>query len=241
MNSARDPHGVTIGHKHYSHRSPGLRAALLGANDGLVSISAIVMGVIGANVADRFLLLSALAALTGGTLSMALGEYVSVSVQSDSEKADIQKEIEEHAKGPEFQQRELEELAGIYEAKGLDPELAMTVAQELSKGDVIRVHMQDELGIDVDNLSSPIQACIFSGLSFLFGGAIPLIAMIFQQKLIRIIVIIVIDLILFFLFAVVSSKLAGSPKIFKACFRLVFGGFLALSCTFLTGYLFTIL
>src|SRR5690349_20859805 len=114
-----DPHGSTIGHKHYSHRSPVIRAAVLGANDGLVSVSAILMGVIAGNTTDHFLLLTSISAIMGGSLSMAVGEYVSVSAQRDSERADINKEIAEHAKGPESQQHELDELTNIYVNRGL--------------------------------------------------------------------------------------------------------------------------
>jgi len=235
-----DPHGVTIGHKHYSHRSPVLRAALLGANDGLVSISAILMGVIAGNTGDRILLLTSVSAILAGSISMAVGEYVSVSTQRDSERADIQKEIDEHAKGPESVQRELDELTAIYINKGLSPELARMVAEELSRGDVIRVHMQDELGIDIDNLSSPSKAALFSGISFLFGSIIPLVAIFVKNKWIRIGTIVVIDLILFIFFGYLSARLGGAPK-GRPIARIITGGLFALGITFAAGYLFSLL
>ena len=230
-----DPHGVTIGHKHYSHRSPLLRAALLGANDGLVSVSAILLGVIAATVPDQILLLTSISAIVGGSLSMALGEYVSVSTQKDSELADIEKEKREHAKGPESQEMEMQELAQIYEQRGLSKTLARTVAEELSKGDVIRVHMQDELGIDIDNLSSPLKAAVFSGFSFLVGSSIPLFCLLVRSIIPRIIVLVIIDIILFIFFGIFSAKLGGA-SIWKACLRITIGGLIALGVTYGVGY-----
>ena len=235
-----DPHGTTIGHKHYSHRSPVLRAAVLGANDGLVSVSAILMGVIAGQTSDRILLLTSVSAILAGSISMAVGEYVSVSTQRDSEKADIQKEIDEHAKGPESRQRELEELADIYVNRGLSAPLARQVAEELSRGDVIRVHMQDELGIDIDNLSSPSKAAFFSGISFLFGSVPPMISLFFKNKWLRIGIIVFIDVILFIIFGIVSSKLGGAPMM-RPVFRILLGGLCALAITYAVGYLFTII
>jgi|SRR6478609_7796190 len=235
-----DMHGITIGHKHYSHRSPSLRAAVLGANDGLVSISAILMGVIAGNTSDRFLLLTSVSAILGGSISMAVGEYVSVSTQRDSERADIQKEIDEHSKGPEYVKRELDELTNIYIKRGLNRILARQVAVELSKGDVIRVHMQDELGIDIDNLSSPSKASFYSGISFLFGSVIPLCALFVKNQMARILTIIAIDIVLFILFGYISAKLGGAPKLLP-CIRIILGGLFALGITYAAGYLFSII
>lgn len=232
----KDPHGIYIGHKHYSHRSPFLRAALLGANDGLVSVSAILLGVIAATQSDRVLILASVSAIVGGSLSMALGEYVSVSTQRDSEKADIQKEKDEHAKGPVSRAMELQELALIYEKKGLNSQLAKQVAEELSKGDVIRVHMRDELGIDIDNLSSPTKAAFFSGISFLVGSSIPLLCLLFKKTWIRIAVLASIDILLFLLFGFLSAYLGGA-SIIKACSRIAIGGIIALAATYAAGYL----
>ena len=198
------------------------------------------MGVIAGNTTDQILLLTSISAIIAGSLSMAVGEYVSVSTQRDSEKADIQKEIDEHAKGPEHVRRELDELTIIYINRGLNPKLARQVAVELSKGDVIRVHMQDELGIDIDNLSSPSKAALFSGLSFLVGSAPPLIALLIKTKLIRILVIVGIDLILFTIFGVLSARLGGAP-VRRPCIRIIIGGLGALGITFAVGYLFNIL
>lgn len=235
-----DPHGGAIGHKHYSHRSPSLRAAVLGANDGLVSVSAILMGVIAGNTTDRILLLTSISAILGGSISMAVGEYVSVSSQRDSERADIQKEIDEHAKGPEHRMRELDELTGIYVQKGLNQRLAREVAEELSRGDVIRVHMRDELGIDIDELSSPSKAAFFSGISFLFGSIVPMISLFIPNRLIRILIIIAIDIVMSILFGIISARLGGAP-LFKPCVRILIGVLGALGVTFAAGYLFSIL
>lgn len=163
-------------HVHHSNRAPWLRALVLGANDGLVSTAALIMGV-GAGSADLFVLrLSGVAGLISGALSMAVGEYVSVSSQRDAEHADIQKEIIEQLKGPEAQARELEELAQIYESRGVPPDLARQVAVALTEKDVIRAHARDELGIDIDELANPIQAAVVSALTFTCGAAIPLLS-----------------------------------------------------------------
>ena len=233
------PHSAS--HKHYSKRSPNLRAALLGANDAVVSVSAIIMAVIAGDVANRILLLTSISAIVGGSLSMAVGEYMSVSTQRDSEKADIKKETEEHAKGPEAQQRELQELTAIYIHKGLPPALAQVVAEELSKGDnVVRIHIMEELGINVDELSSPTKAAFFSGLSFLFGGVFPLFALLFTNKWYRVGAVVAIDTVLFVFFGMLSATLGGSSKA-KATVRVLIGGLVALAVTFGVGYLFTVI
>ena len=166
-------------HTHHSNRTPWLRALVLGANDGLVSTAALLMGV-GSGSSDLAVLrLSGVAALISGALSMALGEYVSVSAQKDAEKADIDKEIQEQLKGPEAQARELDELAQIYVDRGVPEELARQVAVALTEKDVIRAHARDELGIDIDELANPIQAAVVSALCFSFGAALPLLSCIF--------------------------------------------------------------
>lgn len=163
-------------HTHHSNRAPWLRALVLGANDGLVSTAALLMGV-GAGTTDLHILrLSGVAGLIAGALSMAVGEYVSVSSQRDAEQADIKKEIEEQLKGPAAQARELEELAQIYVSRGVPPPLARQVAVALTEHDVIRAHARDELGIDLEELANPLQAAVVSALCFTTGAAIPLLA-----------------------------------------------------------------
>jgi len=195
------------------------------------------MGVIAGKTSDKILLLTGVSAILAGSISMTVGEYVSVSTQRDSEKADIRKEIEEHAKGPEHVRRELDELIGIYVDKGLSERLARQVAIELSKGDVIRVHMREELGIDIDNLSSPIKAAVFSGLSFLVGSIAPMASLLVKNAVARIAVIIAIDVVMFIAFGIISARLGGSTA-FRACVRITIGGLCALAVTFGIGYVF---
>lgn len=163
-------------HEHFSNRAPWLRAMVLGANDGLVSVAALMMGVAGGNADLSVLRLSGVAGLIAGALSMAVGEYVSVSSQRDAEHADIKKEIEEQLKGPEARARELEELAQIYVARGVPYHLAFQVAHHLTERDVIRAHARDELGIDIDDMANPWQAAGVSFLCFGIGATVPLLA-----------------------------------------------------------------
>lgn len=130
-------------HVHHSDRAPWLRAMILGASDGLVSVSSLMLGVAAGSSEQSIMVLSGVAGLVGGALSMAVGEYISVSSQRDAEQADIEKERQEQAKGPEAQARELDELTEIYQARGLSYELARRVAEELTSKDVIRAHARD--------------------------------------------------------------------------------------------------
>lgn len=193
-------------HVHHSNRAPWLRALVLGANDGLVSISALMMGMAAGNSNQHVIKLSGLAGLIAGALSMAVGEYVSVSSQRDAEKADIKKEIEEQLKGPEAQARELEELAQIYVARGVPYDLAKQVAVVLTEKDVIRAHARDELGIDLDDLANPWQAAIVSAICFSTGAAIPFLSAAFLSGQVAQIVAIIISatfgLCVFIIFAV---------------------------------------
>lgn len=163
-------------HTHHSNRAPWLRALVLGANDGLVSIASLMMGVGGGTSDLATMRLAGVAGLVGGALSMAVGEYISVSSQRDAEKADIEKEREEQLKGPVAQARELEELAQIYVARGLPYSLARQVAEVLTEKDVIRAHARDELGIDIDELANPLQAAVVSAICFTVGAAVPLLS-----------------------------------------------------------------
>ncbi|KAJ3045648.1 hypothetical protein HDV00_007773 [Rhizophlyctis rosea] len=170
-----------IGHRHYSDRTPWLRAAVLGANDGLVSVAALMLGVGGGNADQKTMILAGVASLVAGALSMACGEYVSVSSQKDTEHADMLRERQEFLKGPEAAQREMEELACIYEAKGLSKETAQIVAKELHErcaGNVdaiVKVHMRDELNVDLDEMANPVQAAVTSAIMFSIGALFPLL------------------------------------------------------------------
>lgn len=232
-----------IGHVHYSHRSPVLRASLLGATDGLVTVSAILLGVSSTTTETRIILITSISAIVAGSLSMALGEYISVSTQKDCEKADIEKERLEHSKGPRHQQLELEELTEIYVKKGLNRDLAEIVAKELSKGSVnntVKNHMRDELGIDVDNLSSPWKASLSSGLSFFVGSTIPVFTLFFKNFIIRVIILSIVCVVLFISFGVISAILGGTNKT-KPALRILFGGAMAIAITYAIGYVFNII
>ncbi|MGZ3924742.1 MAG: VIT1/CCC1 transporter family protein, partial [Flavisolibacter sp.] len=158
--------------KHYIHRSNWLRAAVLGANDGILSTSSLAIGVAAASDMREPIILATLAGLVAGALSMAAGEYVSVSSQTDVEKADIEREKRELKDMPEI---ELSRLAEIYEKRGLQKETALKVAEELSNHDTLAAHVRDELGINEISQAKPIQAALASGASFTLGGILPLI------------------------------------------------------------------
>jgi len=159
--------------RHLSHRGGWLRAAVLGANDGIVSVACLVIAVAATGASHHAVVVAAVAALVAGALSMAIGEYTSVSSQRDAEQADIAKERKELAEMPE---RELRELTRIYIDKGLPPDLAHEVAVELSQGDVLAVHMAEELGLTEETLARPGQAALSSAISFCVGGLVPLLA-----------------------------------------------------------------
>jgi VIT1/CCC1 family predicted Fe2+/Mn2+ transporter len=159
--------------RHFSYRAGWLRAAVLGANDGIVSTAALIVGVAASDASRAGVFTAGMAAVVAGAGSMAAGEYGSVSSQRDAEMADIAKERHELATMPE---RELNELTRIYIDKGLSPPLAQEVAVELSKGDVLAVHMAEELGITQTSIARPLQAAVYSALSFAAGAALPLVA-----------------------------------------------------------------
>ena len=210
-----------------------LRAGVLGANDGIVSVAAIVVGVASATSAIPPILTAGLAGLVGGAVSMALGEYVSVSSQRDSEHALIEKEKRELAEMPE---EEFEELAGLYEAKGLTKATARQVALELTEHDVLAAHLSAELNIDQNDVVSPWHAAIASAVAFTIGGILPLLSILFLPASIRIIVTFVVVLIALAITGYVAAYIGGSSR-GRAMLRVVIGGALALIATFLIGSL----
>lgn len=161
---------------HYIHRSNWLRAAVLGANDGIISISSLAIGVATASTTRDPILLATIAGLVAGALSMAAGEYVSVSSQTDIERADIKREEQELRDMPEI---ELNILAEIYQKRGLKKETALQVAKELTERDALAAHIRDELGINEISQANPIQAAFASGAAFTAGGLLPLLVTIF--------------------------------------------------------------
>lgn len=156
--------------QHYVNRSNWIRAAVLGANDGILSVSSIIVGVASASSTKDPVIIAGLAGLVAGALSMAAGEYVSVSSQSDIEKADLEREARELEEMPELEERE---LAKIYERRGLKPETAAEVARQLHEHDALEAHARDELGINEMTSANPLEAAGASALSFLIGGGLP--------------------------------------------------------------------
>jgi len=219
---------------HYIHRSNWLRAAVLGANDGILSTASLAIGVAAASDTREPIILATLAGLVAGALSMAAGEYVSVSSQTDVEKADIEREIQELNDTPEI---EMQLLAEIYEKRGLKKETAFTVAKELSEKDALGAHIRDELGINEISQAKPIQAAFASGAAFTVGGILPLLVALFLP--LRSMEYSLYGFALFFLviLGALAAKTGGS-SISKAIIRITFWGTVAMGLTALVGYLF---
>ncbi len=211
-----------------------LRAAVLGADDGIVSISAVVVGMAGATNSLRLILTASVAALIAGALSMGMGEYVSVSSQRDTEKALIEKERFELENFPE---EELNELTSIYEKKGLSKKTARIVAEELTIHDVHAAHFHAELGIDPNNLTNPWHAAYASTLAFFFGGVIPLITISISPESIRIPITFITVILVLVVIGILSAH-AGEAKKTTAVMRVVAGGLLAMIITYSIGKLF---
>ncbi|KAL4445836.1 hypothetical protein ABPG77_009035 [Micractinium sp. CCAP 211/92] len=222
-------------HKHHSNRSPWLRALVLGANDGLVSTAALMMGVGGGTADLATLRLAGVAGMVGGALSMAVGEYISVSSQRDAERADIEQERLEQLKGPAAQARELEELAQIYVERGLPYDLARQVAVVLSEKDVIRAHARDELGIDIDELSNPLQAAVVSAICFTVGAAIPLLSAAWiPGSSLRLGILAGATTVGLCLFGFLGAWLGGA-NVLRGGLRVIVGGWLALGIVYGIG------
>lgn len=213
-----------------------LRASVLGANDGIVSVAGLVVGVAGATSSSSEIFTAGMAGLVAGALSMAAGEYVSVSSSRDTERALLEKEREELR---DFPAQELSELAGIYEKRGLSKETAQKVADELTAHDTFAAHAEAELGIDPKNLTSPWQAAAASAASFLVGAVVPLMAILLPPASVRIPVAFISVLIALTVTGVVSARIGGAP-VLKATLRVVAGGALAMAVTFGIGKLFNV-
>lgn len=208
-----------------------LRAGVLGANDGIVSTAAIIFGVAGASATHGTVMLAGIAAVAAGAMSMAVGEYVSVSTQRDLEEAELEREKIELARNPE---RQLAILARLFEQRGVEPELATDVAREMSEKDALSVHARAELGIDPENVTNPWAAASASMLSFLVGGAIPIGALLLSPRAIEIWVAGVAVLVAMALTGFVSALLGRTP-VGRSVLRNVVGGLLALAITFGVG------
>jgi VIT1/CCC1 family predicted Fe2+/Mn2+ transporter len=220
--------------RHRSHRAGWLRAGVLGANDGIVSTASLVIGVAAADSGRTAVLTAGMAGLVAGALSMGVGEYVSVSSQRDTERADIAKERHELATTPE---RELAELTAIYRHKGLSPELARQVAEELSAGDVLKVHLAEELGITDDTMARPVQAMVVSTVSFAVGAALPLGAMAVASTSWRAWLTVSVALVALVALGSLGARLGGAPRL-RAATRVLVGGAAAMALTALVGKLF---
>jgi VIT1/CCC1 family predicted Fe2+/Mn2+ transporter len=210
-----------------------LRAGVLGANDGIVSTAALVVGVAGATAATGPILTAGVAGLLAGAVSMALGEYVSVSSQRDAEQSLLAKERRELEEDPEA---ELEELTRIYEGKGLTRQTAERVAGELTEHDAFAAHAEAELGIRPDDLVSPWQAAIASFVSFAVGALLPLLAILLPPASVRIPITFVVVLIALALTGTLSARLGGAGKR-RAALRVVVGGAIAMAATYGIGAL----
>ena len=211
-----------------------LRAAVLGANDGVVSIASLVIGVAAADTSAQGILTAGLAGLVGGSLSMAVGEYVSVSSQRDVEEADLERERGELRDQPEF---ELEELTGLLTAKGLSGETARAAARELTEHNALAAHALEELGIHLDGLARPLQAALVSALAFAVGATLPLLAIAFSPEAIRMWSTASATLVALAGLGAWSARLGGAPTL-PAILRIVVGGALAMALTAGIGHLF---
>lgn len=239
-NSAMTPDGVIQRNLHHkAHRAGWLRAAVLGANDGLVSISSLMVGFAAAEAAGgsagagNSVLLAGAAGLAAGALSMAAGEYVSVSSQTDIETADRQMEIEHHLADPEG---ELEELAEIYEERGLNKDLAKQVAIALTEHDALGAHLREELGHHEASKARPMQAALTSAAAFTAGGLVPFFGLLFTGAM-RGPAITAISVLGLFVAGYLSARAAGCG-ILRPTMRVVIGGSLAMAVTFIVGTLF---
>ena len=219
---------------HYIHRSNWLRAAVLGANDGIISISSLAIGIAAASTTREPIVLATVAGLVAGALSMAAGEYVSVSSQTDTENADVEREKTELKEMPE---EELNILAQIYEKRGLKKETAMQVAIEFTEKDALAAHIRDELGINEISQANPIQAALASGASFTIGGVLPLFVVLsapiegMEYWLYG-------STILFLILLGGMSAKTGGSSISKAVLRITIWGTIAMGLSALVGYVF---
>lgn len=219
---------------HYIHRSNWLRAAVLGANDGIISISSLAIGVSAASSTREPIILATVAGLVAGALSMAAGEYVSVSSQTDIEKADIEREIKELKDMPE---EELKILAQIFEKRGMKKETAMQAAIELSEKDALGTHIREELGINEISQANPIQAAFASGASFTVGGFLPLLVIILAPVESLEYWLYGFTILFLIILGTISAKTGGS-SIIKAILRITIWGTIAMGLSAFVGYLF---
>lgn len=219
---------------HYIHKSNWLRAAVLGANDGIISTASIAIGVATASATREPVVLATVAGLVAGALSMAAGEYVSVSSQTDIENADIERERQELEDMPEI---EMQRLAEIYEKRGLKKETAQLVAKELTEHDALAAHIRDELGINEISEAKPLQAALSSGVAFTAGGLLPLLVVVYASLKNMEYMLYGFSILFLIILGAVAAKVGGSG-ILKAVIRVTFWGTIAMGLTALVGTLF---
>lgn len=222
------------GEPHYINRSGWLRAAVLGANDGIVSVSSLIVGVAAADPDPRAIMIAGVAGLAAGAMSMAAGEYVSVSSQSDIEHADIKREEVALEEMPE---EEFAELVAIYRARGLSEITAQTVAKELSEKDALAAHVRDELGLSEIHSANPLQAAFASGLTFSLAAAIPVLGAFFAPTSLIIPIVLVVTIIALAGLGALGAKVGGAP-LRPATLRVVGWGVFAMSVTAGVGWVF---
>lgn len=219
---------------HYIHRSNWLRAAVLGANDGILSTASLAIGMAAASDMREPIVFATLAGLVAGALSMAAGEYVSVSSQTDVEQADIERERKELEDFPEL---ELQYLAEIYEQRGLKKETALLVAEELTQHDALAAHMRDELGINEISQAKPIQAAFASGIAFTFGGILPFLVTLFLPLQQMEYYLYAFSIFFLIILGSIAAK-AGGSSVINAIARITFWGTIAMGLTAFVGYVF---
>jgi len=220
--------------RHYAERIGWLRAAVMGANDGIVSTASLVVGVAAANAARPAVLVAGVAGLVAGAMSMAAGEYVSVSSQADTEKADLERERMELATDTEF---EREELAEIYVTRGLEPSLAQAVADQLMAHDALGAHARDELGLTEIHTARPIQAALASAVTFATGATLPLVAVLVTHSSLLIPVVAGSSLVFLAIMGGVAAR-TGGARVAVGAGRVTLWGALAMAATAAVGTLF---
>jgi len=219
---------------HRTHRIGWLRAAVLGANDGIVSTASLIVGIAASQATHNEIVLAGVAGLVAGAMSMAAGEYVSVSSQADTEQADLKRERKEL---DDDEHHEKKELAAIYVSRGLDPLLAGQVAEQLMNHDALGAHARDELGISATGTARPIQAALTSAATFAVGAALPLVIVLFATDADLIVLVSSASLLFLTLLGVLAAYTGGS-SILKGAARVVFWGALAMGLTAAVGSFF---
>jgi vacuolar iron transporter family protein len=231
-----DERGCAMAHRerHRSERIGWLRAAVLGANDGIVSTASLVVGVAAAEAARQDVLVAGVAGLVAGALSMAAGEYVSVSSQADTERADLKRERHELATEP---QAEEDELTGIYSRRGLEPELARTVARQLTAKGALAAHARDELGLTEELAARPLQAALASAATFAVGAGVPIVTILVAPATALVLAVSVLSLLCLFALGATAARIGGAPVLVGAA-RVTIWGVLAMLATAAVGTLF---